>query len=175
MCFFVYTHVHARIPCAHTPVSTYFLWCCTNFCPSYNECPRYDTKPSEAQSAGEVEYTNCISTVLRHPNECPDYDVEQSEAQSAKAVEYVDWISAEGYDPTITSVLFTTLNHFIVIVHRSTLTRSGSTGLSPIPGSKRTVWPFKCVQTNDWCIIDLIVIHSNTWNHSTVYKWILNK
>ena len=27
----------------------------------------------------------------------------------------------------------------------------------------RTVWPFNCAQTNDWCLIELFVIHSNTW------------
>ena len=29
------------------------------------------------------------------------------------------------------------------------------------------------VQTNHWCLIELLVIHSNTWNHSTVCKWIV--
>ena len=26
----------------------------------------------------------------------------------------------------------------------------------------RTVWSFNCVLTNDWCLIELLVIHSNT-------------
>ena len=32
----------------------------------------------------------------------------------------------------------------------------------------RTVWLFTCVQTNDWCLIELLVIQSNTWNHLTL-------
>ena len=38
----------------------------------------------------------------------------------------------------------------------------------------RSVWSFNCVQTNNWCLIELLVIHSNTWNYLTllinVYK-----
>ena len=29
----------------------------------------------------------------------------------------------------------------------------------------RTVWSFNCVKTNDWCLIELLVIHHNTWNY----------
>ena len=31
----------------------------------------------------------------------------------------------------------------------------------------RTVWSFNCVQTNDWYLNELLVIHSNTWTHLT--------
>ena len=34
----------------------------------------------------------------------------------------------------------------------------------------RTVWSFTCAQTNDWCLIELLRIHDNTWNNLTVYK-----
>ena len=34
----------------------------------------------------------------------------------------------------------------------------------------KTVWSFNCVETNDWCLIELLVIHGNTWNHLTVCK-----
>ena len=27
------------------------------------------------------------------------------------------------------------------------------------------IWLFNCVQTNDWCLIELSVINSNTWKH----------
>ena len=38
----------------------------------------------------------------------------------------------------------------------------------------RTVWSFNCVQTNDWCLIELLARHSNNWNHLTVCKWMNN-
>ena len=34
----------------------------------------------------------------------------------------------------------------------------------------RTLWPFNSVLTNGRCLIELLVIHSNTWNHLTLYK-----
>ena len=33
-----------------------------------------------------------------------------------------------------------------------------------------TAWSFNYVWTNDWCLIELLVIHSNTSNHLTVCK-----
>ena len=35
----------------------------------------------------------------------------------------------------------------------------------------RTVWPFYCVKTNDWRLIELLVIHNNTWNHLTLLTY----
>ena len=37
-----------------------------------------------------------------------------------------------------------------------------------------TVWLFKCVKTNDWCLIELLVTHSNVWNHLTVCQQMSN-
>ena len=34
----------------------------------------------------------------------------------------------------------------------------------------RTVWLFNWVKTNNWCLIELLLIHKNTWNHFTVRK-----
>ena len=34
----------------------------------------------------------------------------------------------------------------------------------------RIASPVNCVQTNDWCLIELLVIDNNTLNHLTVYK-----
>ena len=53
---------------------------------------------------------------------------------------------------------------FIVINPRSTFTRSSSTCWGPIYGSNKTVKPFNFVK---WCKIELLVLHSNTWNHLT--------
>ena len=39
----------------------------------------------------------------------------------------------------------------------------------------RTLWQFNCVQTNDWCLIELLVIDSNTWSNLTVKWWMNNK
>ena len=44
-----------------------------------------------AQSAGAVEYTNCISAEgLRHPaiNECPWYDTKQSDGEAPISLEF---------------------------------------------------------------------------------------
>ena len=35
----------------------------------------------------------------------------------------------------------------------------------------RTIWSFYCVQTNDLCLIELLVINSNTWNHLTMLTY----
>ena len=36
-----------------------------------------------------------------------------------------------------------------------------------------TVWTFNCVETNDWCLIQLFMIHNNTLNHLPVYKQVM--
>ena len=43
--------------------------------------------------------------------------------------------------------------------------------------SNKTVWSFECVWTNEWCLIELLVIYSNTWKHLTLvtYCWHLTK
>ena len=30
---------------------------------------------------------------------------------------------------------------------------------------------FNCVETNDWCLIEILVIHSNTWNQLTLLTY----
>ena len=42
-----------------------------------------------AQSAGAVEYTNCISAEESDlpPNECPEYDIKQSDAEAPVMLE----------------------------------------------------------------------------------------
>ena len=32
----------------------------------------------------------------------------------------------------------------------------------------KTAWSFNCVQTNDWRLIELLMIRSNTWDHLTL-------
>ena len=34
----------------------------------------------------------------------------------------------------------------------------------------RTFWPFNYASTNGWCLIELLVIHSTTWNNLKVCK-----
>ena len=33
-------------------------------------------------------------------------------------------------------------------------------------------WFFNCEETNDWCLIELFVIHGNVWNHSTFLTYV---
>ena len=38
----------------------------------------------------------------------------------------------------------------------------------------RTAWWFNCAFTNDWCLIELLVIQSNTWSHCwLMLNWIV--
>ena len=53
---------------------------------------------------------------------------------------------------------------FIAISSKSIPTLSRSTCCGSINGSNNTVW-----YLNDWCLIDLLLIHCNTWNHLTIF------
>ena len=73
------------------------------------------------QSAGTVEYTDCISAEeYDSPDGCPGYDIKQSENSSPGALGNADYPC-------------------IAITPRSTLARSGSTLEGSIYGSNRTV------------------------------------
>ena len=61
------------------------------------------------------------------------------------------WSSSPG-------TLWNVRNPFIAITPRSTLAQSGSTCQCLLYGSNRTVWPFNCVQTNNWYQIELLVL-----------------
>ena len=39
----------------------------------------------------------------------------------------------------------------------------------------RTVWLFNCIKANDWCLVELLLINNNTWNHLTGCKRMLNR
>ena len=68
------------------------------------------------------------------PNRCPGYDMKQSDGEAPVMLElWGVW--------STTSLL---------------LDRSGSTWCGPIYGSKN------CVQTNEWSVIELLVLNSNT-------------
>ena len=119
--------------------------------------------------AGTVVYTDCIS-VEGYPlfNECSGYDIKPSDGEAPVMLEIWE----------IWSTLSLTL-------HLGPLWPKVVVPDSPIYGSNkwfmlnwiiwnRTVWPFNCVLSNEWCLIELLIIHSNTWNHLTMCKTMSN-
>ena len=91
---------------------------------------------------------------IRPPNECPGYDIKPSDGKVPALKIWIMW------------------NTFSLL-------------LLPGPLWPRVVSPDRVlsmgeielfdylnwVQTNDWCLIELLVIHSNTWNHLTLLTY----
>ena len=95
--------------------------------------PLFQSLPSSVQSGRAVKYTDCISASLQRVkvptvNGCPGYDNK----------------SSDGEIPVL-KIFGSEIDHFIVITPSSTMNGRGSTCLSQIYGSNRTVRRYQ------WC------------------------
>ena len=110
-----------------------------------------------SQPGGAVEYINCISAKGLDPlcNECFGYDTKQSDSK-APALEIWGMSSTPSL-PLLPDPLWPR-----VVAPDSVLSMGQIVELFDY---------LNWVQTNDWCLIELLVIHSNTLNHLIVCKW----
>ena len=105
------------------------------------------------QLAGAVEYTNASLQRGKTPptNKCLGYDIKQSDGKDPALKIWRMWSTFSLLPGSLWSR---------VIASDRVLSM----------GQKELFNYLNCVQTNDRCLIELLVIHSNTWNHLTACK-----
>ena len=103
------------------------------------------------QKAGVVEYTDLhLWWGIRPPNECSGHDIKKSDDEPP-ALKILRMQSTS-------SLLLTPGPLWPGVVAPDRF----------IYGSNLLFHDLNWVQTDDWCLTELLVIHSNSWNHLTL-------